>query len=414
MAAQATAAVTTWQRTRVAGERNLYLAGRDYWACATAPGERQASWRKIGAVGVMQARRARDEFVAQVRRGEVSARAGAKLRVSALVGLYLDRCRQRVAAGTMTERTWEGYEIALRLHFVPDFGTRLGHTIDADDLVLWQDRQRAAGYAATTIRGRWTAVRAMLGYAARRGHLLSNPADTLTRDEVPPTGGAAVRWLTRAEMGLVLDAAPERFRAALATMMFTGLRASEMLGLTWRDVDFDQEVIHARYQMRSRGKNPDRVKLKTDAAERRVILIPQLAAVLAAHKLRSPWSGPDDLVFTSTVGTTMTYRRLCEAVRKTRDAAGLDGVGSHTLRHTFASILIYQGRDVVFVQRQLGHSRPATTLNVYSHMFDAARTQREAREQFGQEFGGMLDASFAGQPTEPTKIGYQRIAAAVA
>lgn len=379
-----------WKREKVQGEPNLYQAGEDFWACATPPGSRQAAWEKIGEVGIMEARRLRDDFVARVRSGGVAARRPAKVRVSDAIDEFVARCNARAEAGTLGERTAADYESKLVGHFKPGYGSRLIASITADDLIEWHEAQLRLDAATSTIRGRWIAIRALLAWADRRSLLpAGNPADKLTRDEVPPAGGAEVRFLTRAEMERLLAAAPRRFRTAIATMLFTGMRASEVLGLAWEDVDRDSQVLHCRYQM-SRGRNPRRVKLKHGGRPRDVVMIDQLASLLRDHRLASPWSKDSDLVFTSTVGTTMSYRRLSEAMVRACKDAGLKGVSSHKLRHTFASILIYQGRDVVFVSRQLGHSKPTTTLNVYAHLFEAARQAAEARDQLGREFGGML------------------------
>lgn len=62
----------------------------------------------------------------------------------------------------------------------------------------------------------------------------------------------------------------------------------------------------------------------------------------------------------------------------------------HVLRHTFASILIAQGHDPVFVSRQLGHANAAITLNVYAHLFDAARHAAKARERLEADYGLLL------------------------
>ena len=62
----------------------------------------------------------------------------------------------------------------------------------------------------------------------------------------------------------------------------------------------------------------------------------------------------------------------------------------HVLRHTFASILIDQGHDVVFVSRQLGHANPSITLKVYAHLVDAERHADRAREQLEAEYGGLV------------------------
>ena len=52
----------------------------------------------------------------------------------------------------------------------------------------------------------------------------------------------------------------------------------------------------------------------------------------------------------------------------------------HSLRHGFASLLIAEGMNVVFVSRQLGHANPSITLDVYSHLFDRADHAEAARE----------------------------------
>ncbi len=68
----------------------------------------------------------------------------------------------------------------------------------------------------------------------------------------------------------------------------------------------------------------------------------------------------------------------------------LDGVTFHSLRHTFASILVSQGYDVVFVSRQLGHANPAITLKVYAHLSDAARHAELARTRLDDEYRSLL------------------------
>ncbi len=65
----------------------------------------------------------------------------------------------------------------------------------------------------------------------------------------------------------------------------------------------------------------------------------------------------------------------------------------HQLRHCFASLLIAQGLNVVFVSRQLGHASPSITLSVYAHLFDQAEHATKASAQLEAAFGGLLDAS---------------------
>ena len=133
-----------------------------------------------------------------------------------------------------------------------------------------------------------------------------------------------------------------------------------------------------------------RMPLKTRAAHRAVVLMPALAGVLRRHRLASPRSDGGELVFQSSTGATMGYWSLQDRFNAAASAAGLEGVTFHTLRHTFASILISQGRDVEFVARQLGHAQTSTTLDVYSHLFDARRHAEQARDALEADFGQIL------------------------
>lgn len=85
----------------------------------------------------------------------------------------------------------------------------------------------------------------------------------------------------------------------------------------------------------------------------------------------------------------MTKRGLHVATER----AGLNGAGetklhTHDLRHGFASMLIREGADVVFVSRQLGHANPAVTLSIYSHLFDAEAQSARMRDALEARFGG--------------------------
>jgi integrase len=89
-------------------------------------------------------------------------------------------------------------------------------------------------------------------------------------------------------------------------------------------------------------------------------------------------------VFSTRNGTAITQRNATRTIARAATTAGLEGVGFHTLRHSFASILIIDlGLDPVRVQRQLGHARPSITLDTYAHLFDHARHADDLRERIG-------------------------------
>ena len=97
------------------------------------------------------------------------------------------------------------------------------------------------------------------------------------------------------------------------------------------------------------------------------------------------------LVFCTARGTTIGARNLAQrGLDKATGKAELSEVSFHVLRHTFASILIAQGRDVAFVAQQLGHTDPGFTLRTYIHLFNAAKQSHAARERLDADYGRLL------------------------
>ena len=143
--------------------------------------------------------------------------------------------------------------------------------------------------------------------------------------------------------------------------------------------------------------------MKTPAAQREVVLAPALVTLLREHWLASPHKAPGALVFCNALGRGLDYRDVGEGFRAAVTAAGLTGPGRlslHSLRHTFASLLIAKGLDVVFVSRQLGHASPATTLGVYAHLFDQVQHAATARAALEASYAAMV-GTLPREPRDP-------------
>jgi Phage integrase family len=175
------------------------------------------------------------------------------------------------------------------------------------------------------------------------------------------------------------------------------MRLSELLALTWAEVDFEARVVRVRAQLSRAhlGAPARRVAPKTRAAVRDIPLAPQLATVLASERRRTNFARDDDYVFATRLGTPLGQRNvartaLAHAVKRSRlDGRGRPPLRFHDLRHTFASHLIVDLRlDVCQVSRMLGHARTAITLDVYTHLFDRARHAADIR-------AAMADSRFA-------------------
>jgi integrase len=294
------------------------------------------------------------------------------------------------------ERTREGYEANLRLYLRPRFGRRRAQEITVDDVARLITSMRDVGKAGWTIRNVLTTLSSLMSWAVRRGMVPTNPVRQLERAERPKVSRKTQCALGRDEIARLIEAASPTYRAVIATAVFSGLRLMELLGLRWQDVDFEHGYIHVRHQL---GRDHKLKGLKTTAGAREVVLFPELAALLRRHKAALRFSQAHDYVFASAAGTPMNFRNVeTRGFDKAVRDAGLNLHRDskpvfHDCRHTFASLLIAQALDVVFISRQLGHSTPATTLRVYAHLFDKANHADGMRQVLSAQFGTLLDGN---------------------
>jgi integrase len=125
----------------------------------------------------------------------------------------------------------------------------------------------------------------MLRFAIRRKWITDNRVAGLEPEERPSIDAKDKRVLTPDELRALIDAASPDSRAFIATLALTGLRQSEALGLTWQDIDLDAGLVRLRYQLERGGRG--RVKLKTPAARRDVVMLPALSDLLRRHREES-------------------------------------------------------------------------------------------------------------------------------
>jgi hypothetical protein len=115
-------------------ERGLYRCGDVYWACATPPGQRRAQWLKLGAVGIMEARRRREEFAYKLASGGLPA-ARKRMTVLEAADDWFRDLDGLVAAGQLRPRTVRSYKDGVRLHVLPTLASRQIGSIGPEDLL---------------------------------------------------------------------------------------------------------------------------------------------------------------------------------------------------------------------------------------------------------------------------------------
>lgn len=153
---------------------------------------------------------------------------------------------------------------------------------------------------------------------------------------------------------------------------YTGLRRGELMTLRWGDVDFAGHKLTVR---RSLSGSVESDSTKSRRA-REVPLPDQAAGALDRLSKRSEFTGPNEYVFANRYGRRLDPTALRRRFERARDAAGLEPLRFHDLRHTYGSLLVAGGIDLQSVKAAMGHSR-ITTTERYLHARPA--TEQAAR-----------------------------------
>jgi integrase len=284
-----------------------------------------------------------------------------------------------VEAGNRERSTIRQYRQHIDLHIVPRIGgvklskmTR-AHCEHLRDGLLSGDQKLSPAMA----RKVWVSFKSMLGNVHCK-HLADGvKMSTSKREEVEFEPGRDIP--TPDEVKRVIAAAADKPRlcALLKVAALTGLRASELCGLRWSDVDLKDNGLHVR-QRADRWKKIGPPKSKK--GRRSIPFGSDLALALKQWKLACP-KGDLGLVFPTRDGAILGYKTLAHQLESAFRAAhvvdkhGKPKYSAHAFRHFFASWCINPrsggGRELPakVVQEWLGHSSIKITLDIYGHLF---------------------------------------------
>jgi integrase len=190
---------------------------------------------------------------------------------------------------------------------------------------------------------------------------------------------------SKTELTAIIAAATEHgpfWRAFVLTAIFAGLRASELRGLRWTDVDPINGTIHVAQRADAKGRIG---KCKSQAAYRTIPISTEVCEALRIWRLQCP-HGELGLVFPNSRGGVFNYRNLIrrgfEPIQLSARVVARQGdakYGLHSMRHSCASLWIESGFNPKKIQALMGHSSIQMTYDTYGHLFvDADADQRAA------------------------------------
>lgn len=284
------------------------------------------------------------------------------------------------ASGEIGDATRERYDVLLKKQIAPHIGSAPMQRLGTAEVQAWHSKMRDAGLSAVTVRHAHALLRKALGDAVRHGQLSRNVCglDGQRAPRVPKKKPAIVKGKQLADVVDKLKETTIYPEAMLA--LFCGLRAGEVLALTWSAVDLDRRVLRVRASVEEVAGQPLKIKKpKTEDGERQVTMPDIVVDALRDHRrqqlelrmlLGQGRPDADAVIFPGPDGGP--GRRTALSIRwgKVAEAIGIPAVTFHNLRHSHASQLIAAKVDIVTISARLGHADPSITLRVYSHEFE--------------------------------------------
>lgn len=331
--------------------------------------------------------------------GKTSAEASEKLRAAVAsvdAGSYQEPQKMRLKDWLLL---WEAeyttgikastrkvYADNVRLHIIPALGMiRLCDLTPHDVQHFLNELQRGdKPLSPKTCKNIHGTLCKALSEAQRVKYLSSNPASGAI---LPKVKRKEIMYFEPEEIQAFTEAAKGNpSEAVFFVALNTGLRLSELLGLRWSRVNFEESMLTIDAQLLiARGKGSARVLgAPKNSEKRRFKVAPSVINCLRCIqrqqkewrlKAGEVWCNDDGLVFTDEIGRSISHKTVEDRFRAIMAKAGLTGRTIHSLRHTFAIEAIRAGVDVKTVSEMLGHASVAFTLDVYSDSSRAMQNQ---------------------------------------
>lgn len=256
---------------------------------------------------------------------------------------------------SLSYQTKRGYVTAMK-RAISEFDNTQISEIETKDINLFLHRLGNMGYSQKTVINHRLVTNLIFKYAILKGYIKYNPCENVkVKKGLPKTKRTSASLDDEEIIKNNKDLWIVPFIA-----LYTGLRKGEVLGLKWKDIDFEQNVINVVRSTYFRGNQTVEKSTKTEAGERTVPLLKPLKDEL----LKAPGKNPNHYVCTNAVKTLNLYhyeRRMNEYKEKTGLRCTL-----HQLRHSFTTMCVEAGLPVKTIQEILGHSNISTTMDVYA------------------------------------------------
>ena len=322
-----------------------------------------------------------------------------------LLKVYLDQWLEDYARPNIKQKTYEIYKNMVDNHLSPGLGdTPIGRLrpsqlkgFYAKKLKGGRADGKPGGLSTRSVQYMHVVLKLALKSAVEDELVPRNVAATVSP---PRADKPRIRYWEWEDAGRFLqherqkyDKGIGRYYPVYLLALSTGMRRGELLGLKWKDIDYNKKTVTIRHTLVETNSGPLlQETTKTDNSYRTIEVSDKIVEVLRAHKKRrsqeylalenqkkSDLSNPDKgdcLVFVTCNGNPVSPRSMDKYFSRTIQRLGLPEIGGlHSLRHTYATRMLELGISPRYVQERLGHANITITLGTYSHVSPKAKSE---------------------------------------
>ena len=270
--------------------------------------------------------------------------------------------------------TQNDYEISFQKHIEPYLGHIKLDRIKASDIELWQNKVLES-VSARRLKNIRAVLSGILSDAYRDELITKNPLSLVRTVRAPKV---EIHPFSISEISQILEKAEGQNRNFYALAFFTGMRSGEMIGLKWRDLDFEKLEIHIQ---RSRKMGVDALP-KTESSNRVIDILDSLLPYLKDQYTLT--GDKNSYVFLNSANEAIyDIKRIRDSHwKKTLIACELTYRPIYHTRHTFATVMLENGEDILWVSNMLGHTDSTMTLSRYARYI---KRENKKRGQFLKE-----------------------------
>ena len=235
-----------------------------------------------------------------------------------------------------------------------------------------------------TIKRVYNVMQSICHFAVTQNYLKETPCRGVILPTKDSTKDDKRKSLTEEELPrfIALFEGYTPLNVIVKTLLFTGMRSGEALGLQWSDVDFDKKLITVNHTLTDVGGTHFLTTPKTKTSKRVIYMSDSLVELLKEHKRKQhelifaigkkDFAHPE-MVFTSALGNYKDRSCLNTSLKRFLKGTEFEFMTLHCLRHSNATLLLNSGVDLKVVSEHLGHSDVSTTANIYTDILDSTR-----------------------------------------